>query len=566
MKEPNAFIDRLLLVLAMVCLVMDPKACWAQDQAATGKGPILLTDVTAQSGITFVHNTGSAGLGYLVEGVVGGICLFDYDEDGWIDIYLTNGAPLMGSKLPPDSLRPALYRNLGEMKFVDVTSEAGIDFSGYGLGAIAADYDDDGDKDLVLTNFGPNELYRNNGDKTFTRVTDSAGVGGRNEVASGACFLDADRDGHLDLFVASYVDFTFAKHVPIKAKGQYLMAGPQYYPSLPDSLFRNRGDGTFEDWSSRSDIGRVKGPGMGVVAADLDDDGDVDIFVAQDGAPNLLYVNDGTGNFEESALLSGVASTYEGKINGSMGVDCGDYDGDGRLDLIVTSYQSEMPVLYRNLGGGLFEDATRKAQLPTSLFPHVNWGTSFVDFDNDGLRDLFIANGHFDRVELMDDRTSLKLPNTLLRNVGNGKFVDVTSEAGSGLAVVESSRGVGFDDLDNDGDIDAVVLNSNALPTVLRNDSPGKNAWIQFQLKGEGRNRDAIGARVTVSAGGKTQVCEVHAGRGYQSHYGSTVHFGLGKAETVDQVTVRWPNGLSIDYGAMSARKINAIRPKQQPE
>ncbi len=281
------------------------------------------------------------------------------------------------------------------------------------------------------------------------------------------------------------------------------MAGPQYYEKLPDSLYRNRGDGTFEDISLESGVGKVLGPGMGVVAADFDDDGDTDIFVAQDGSPNLLYQNDGKGRFQEVGLLSGVASNYEGKINGSMGVDCADYDGDGRLDLFLTNYQSEMPVLYRNLGGGIFEDATRKAQIPTSLYPHVNWGTSFVDFDNDGYRDIFIANGHFDRVELMDDRTSLKVPNFLLRNNGRGKFMDVSKDSGTGMAIVESSRGAAFDDMDNDGDVDAVILNSNAAPSLLRNDSSPGNHWLQVSVVGKTFQKDAIGARIYVTVNGK---------------------------------------------------------------
>jgi hypothetical protein len=514
-------------------------------------GDIVLTDVTKTSGIGFVHSTGESGKGFLVEGVVGGCVSFDYDNDGLVDIFFTNGKSLLENSAAKPT-RHALYRNLGGMKFEDVTDAAGVGFQGFGLGAVAADYDNDGDSDLLITCFGPNVLYRNNGDKTFTDVTQTAGVGGPGKVGAGACFLDVDNDGWLDLFVASYVDFTLQKHVPVMRKGQYLMAGPQYYEKLPDALYRNRGDGTFEDISIASGIASVPGPGMGVVAADFDNDGDVDIFVAQDGAPNLLYQNDGRGHFTEVGLLCGVASNFEGKINGSMGVDCADADGDGLLDLFVTNYQSEMPVLYRNLGDGLFEDATRKAHIPSTLFPHVNWGTGFVDFDNDGHRDLFIANGHFDRVELMDDRTSLKLPNALLQNIGNGTFRDVTANAGDGLRIVESSRGACFEDFDLDGDVDAIVLNSNAAVSVLRNDTDPKGHWLQLKLIGQPQ-RDAVGARVQVSVGGRTLHEEVHRGRGYQGGYGDSLFFGLGNATRVDGITVRWPNGKKEDFGGSAA-------------
>lgn len=544
MKWCSVCLGRMRPSIVVVGLLVAMIQCLASQSFAQVSDPasIQLTDVTAQSGVGFVHSTASAGRGYIVEAMTGGIALFDYDQDGLIDIFFTNGGPLRGVEYAT-RLRHALYRNLGGWKFEDVTEAAGLDFKGYGLGVVVADYDNDNDQDLLITTFGRNVLYRNNGNRTFTDITQKAGVAGKYPVGAGACFLDVDRDGYLDLFVASYVDFSYENHVPVLVRGQYVMAGPQYYNKLPNTLFRNRGDGTFEDVSVASGIAGVTGPGMGVVAADFDDDGDSDIFVAEDGSPNLLFQNDGKGKFEEVGLLSGVASNVEGKFNGSMGVDCADVDGDGLLDLFVTNYQSEMPVLYRNLGGGLFEDATRKSQIPSSLFPHVNWGTGIVDFDNDGDRDIFIANGHFDRVELMDDRTSLKVPNFLLRNMGRGKFIDVSKNSGSGMAIVESSRGAGFDDLDNDGDIDVVVLNSNAAPSLLRNDSRNSNHWLQVSLRGKSCNRDGVGARVRVFVGGRVLVDEVHSGRGYQSHFGSRLHFGIGANDQIDKIEVRWPDG-----------------------
>jgi enediyne biosynthesis protein E4 len=502
---------------------------------------INLSDVSLESGIDFLHNNGSAELGYLVEGILGGVALFDYDQDGLVDVFFTNGSPLKGSALPPRSLRHALYRNLGNMKFEDVTEKSGLVFHGYGVGAIAADYDNDLDQDLFISTFGKNVLFRNLGNGTFEDATIIAGVGGREQLSAGACFVDVDRDGWLDLFVASYVDFKYDNHVPFPSKGRFLMAGPQYYPALPDSLYRNRGDGTFEDISESSGIGRVNGPGMGVVSFDYDEDGDSDIFVAQDGAPNLLFQNDGKGKFEEVALISGVASNYEGKIAGSMGVDCGDYDGDGKLDLFVTNYQSEIPVLFRNLGNGLFEDASRKAKIPQSLFPHVNWGTGFADFDSNGHRDLFIANGHFDRVDASEG-TSLKVANVLLANSGKF-FTDVSKNAGTGLNVVESSRGIGIDDLDNDGDQDVIVLNANARASILRNDTPQQNSWLQIQLKGKKSNRDGVGAKVRLRSGKQIWGDEMLSGRGYQSHFGARLSFGLGAVVQIDEIEVQWPSG-----------------------
>jgi hypothetical protein len=282
---------------------------------------------------------------------------------------------------------------------------------------------------------------------------------------------------------------------------------------------------------------------MGAVCFDYDDDGDTDVFVCNDGKPNFLFENDGRGNFAERAMLAGVACNFNGKANSSMGVDCGDYDNDGRMDLFVTAYQSEMPVLYRNLGGGLFEDATSTARISPEIFPHVHWGTGFVDFDNDADRDLFVACGHFDHIETIDDRTAFRVANFLFMNDGKGKFTNVSQACGDGLKVVESSRGAAFDDLDNDGDIDAVVLNSDAPPTLLRNESTTGHHWLQVELQGTKSNSHGVGARVTVVAGNRTQVAEVHSGRGYQSHWGTRLHFGLGKSDRVDRIEVRWPGG-----------------------
>jgi hypothetical protein len=520
---------------------------------------IRLTDVTDQTGITFCHNHGGSGQGYIVEGMVAGVALLDYDGDGLIDVYFLNGSALQGTVLesPPHN---SLYRNNGDWTFTDVTDEAGVGDKGFGLGVTAGDYDNDGDQDLYLNNFGPNVLYRNNGDRTFTDVTDQAGVGNGDKVGAGTCFLDIEGDGDSDLYVSNYVNFTYENHVPILIGGERYQAGPQYYQPVPDTLFRNNGDGTFTDISGPSGIGAVAGPGMATVSFDFDDDGDQDVYVCHDGAPNFLFQNDGSGKFEEVGLFAGVAYDFYGKENSSMGVDCGDYDNDGRLDLFMTDYQAEMPVLYRNLGGGLFEDATSAARISNDLFPHVNWGTGLVDFDNDGDRDLFIACGHFDRIEKIDDRTALRIPNFVLMNTGDGKFVDVSDVCGDGLAVVESSRGIGLDDLDNDGDIDVIVLNSHAPPTILRNESEDDNHWLQLQLEGVTCNHDAVGARVRVVVGDLAQVAQVHSGRGYQGHFGTRLHFGLGGHDRVDRIEVRWPGGEEEIFSGVSGDQLVSLK------
>ncbi len=504
---------------------------------------IRLRDVTQQTGITFKHTDGSSGRRYIVETVTAGLALFDYDGDGDVDVYFLNGAPLAGCqlRLPP---RNVLYRNDGGWKFTDVTAKAGVGDTGYGLGVAAGDYDDDGDLDLYLNNHGPNVLYRNNGDGTFTDVTAAAGVGNGDKVGAGASFFDFDQDGDLDLYVANYLKFSYDAHVPATLHGVAMYADPGHYPPLPDTLYRNNGDGTFTDVSTESGIGAHPGWGMGTVCCDYDDDGDPDVFVANDVSENFLFQNDGTGKFEEVGLMAGVAYDVDGLEHGSMGVDCADFDNDGRFDFHVTSYQHQLATLYKNLGDGLFEDVTVSTGAGAGTLAAVTWGNGLVDLDNDGDRDLFIACGHpQDNVESFDDTSTYMTRNVVLMNTGNGRFVNVSDRCGDGLAVKLSSRAAAFDDLDNDGDLDVVILNARRQPTILRNDSPNENHWLQIRLRGTRTNRDGVGARVKVTAGDLTQIDEVHSGRGYQSHYGTRLHFGLGKRNRVDRIEVRWIGG-----------------------
>lgn len=508
-------------------------------------GPVRITlhDVAQQTGITFLHTDGGCGRYYIMETVSAGLALLDYDGDGLIDIYFLNGAPLPGCTAET-APRNALYRNLGQWRFEDVTQQAGVGDPGYALGVAAGDYDNDGDLDLFVNNYGPDVLYRNLGDGTFENVAAPAGIRGGGSVGAGAGFLDADRDGDLDLFVANYLEFSEDKHLAPTMRGVPVYVSPQHYPPGRNQLYRNNGDGSFTDISQAAGIGRDANWGMGMVCADYDNDGDTDVFVANDVADNFLYENDGQGNFQEIALTAGVAYDVYGSPQGSMGVECGDYDNDGWLDFYQTSYQLQHAVLYRNLGDGSFEDVSFASGAGAGTFAHVTWGSGLADFDNDGDRDLYVACGHLQvQVDEYDTSTSYRPRNRLLMNTGDGKFIDVSEQAGDGMNAAFSSRGAAFDDLDGDGLLDVVVLNSRSGPTVLQNATGATNRWIEVVLRGVTANRDGVGTRVTVRAGATVQTAEVHAGRSYQSHFGTRLHFGLGNHERADRVEVRWLGG-----------------------
>ena len=516
--------------------------------------PIVLADATATSGITFQHTDGSSGRRYVVETMSAGLATFDYDRDGLIDVYFPSGGSLPGAKFdkPP---RHALYKNLGGWRFEDVTSQAGVASTAYGLGVTVGDYDNDGWSDLYLVNFGPNVLYHNNGDGTFTDVTSEARVAGTcvggvlaNKVGAGACFLDVDASGRLDLYVGNYIELDLSTHVPRMEYRIPAYPGPLDYPPVPDTLYRNNGDGTFTDLSRESGVGSHAGRSMGMVAADCDHDGDTDVFICNDVQENFLFLNDGRGQFEQAGLVGGVAMDPNGIMLANMAVDCGDSDNDGRLDFYTTNYEDTFPMLLRNLGEGMFEHATLATGAGTGCLPHVNWGCGLVDFDNDGYRDIFIANGHTeDNIELRGKpATAYRAHNVLLWNTGGGRFVDVSEQCGIRAIAPQASRGAAFDDLDNDGDVDVVILNSREKPTIQRNmlnERGCKNHWLQIRLQGVKSNRDGVGAQVRIVAGDLSQIDEVHSGRGYQSHWGSRLHFGLGRHDRVDRIEVRWIGG-----------------------
>ncbi len=518
--------------------------------AADDAAPIRFEEVTAATGIAFVHDDGSGGRRYMPEIVSAGPATFDYDLDGRIDLWLPNGADLPGTD-PPRRPHAMLARNLGGWRFADATGQAGMFHEAFGVGATVGDVDGDGFPDLYASNFGPKRLWRNMGDGTFVDVTGSAGVGDGDKLGAGVAMLDADGDGDLDLYAASYVRFSFEGHVSPKIRGVPVYHGPRDYEAWPDTLFRNEGDGTFTDVGAECGIGAVAGAGMGVVCLDADDDGDTDVFVLNDVAANFLFRNDGAGRFTEAALEEGLAYDALGQANGSMGVDCGDVDGDGRLDLFVTTSQGQRPVLFRKLDGPGFEDATARFGAAAGTLRFVKWGTGIVDFDADGRRDLFTACGHFnDLVDRHGDASAYRNHNVLLRGAP-GRFVDVSAAAGLHDVALHSARGAAFDDLDDDGDVDVVVLNSREAPTILRNldrERGGANHWLGLRLVGTRGNRDGVGAKVIVTAGGRERVDEVHSGRGYQGHWGSRLHFGLGEAGAIERVVVRWVGGRTESF------------------
>ncbi|HEX7173971.1 MAG TPA: CRTAC1 family protein [Pyrinomonadaceae bacterium] len=511
---------------------------------ATGNQPAgpRFTDVTAQAGITFKH-VSTPEKRYIVESMSGGVALIDYDNDGLLDIYLVNSltVDLVKSK---GKTKSALYRNRGDGTFADVTEKSGAGDIGWGMGAAVGDYDNDGFQDIYVTCVGPNHLLRNNGDGTFADVTVKAGVGDPRWSA-GASFVDYDADGRLDLFVSNYVVFDFnnlpefGKDKTCQFKGLAVQCGPRGMPGDGDSLYRNNGDGTFTDVTKKAGVSDPNGYyGMGVISSDFDEDGLIDIFVANDSTPNFLYKNQGDGTFKEVGFLSGTALNENGAAQGCMGVTVADYDHDGRLDLFITNFDDDYNTLYRNDGRNSFTDASYAAKIAAVSLPYVGWGTKFFDYDNDGWVDLFVANGHvYPQIKTFHQR------NFVHRNNRDGTFTETAEQLGAPFAEKHAARGAAFGDIDNDGDVDVVVNNLGSAPQLLRNDGGNAGNSVLIKTVGVKSNRDGIGARVKVVSGDLVQKDEVRSGDSYLSQSDLRLHFGLERRTKIDLIEIRWPSG-----------------------
>ena len=531
-------------------LVLD-SACFAQSS-------FQFVDRREESGIVSKHYVDETEP-WLPRLMVAGVATFDYDGDGALDLFL----PSQPLPFPTDSqavIQPAdyrgnrLYRNLGDARFVDVTHVSKLTSQSHTLGVVAGDLDHDGDQDLVLNNWGGVELFLNQGEGTFEKATltqtPQNPLPSKNALLFGAgiCLIDVENDGDLDIFAANYVRFTTEAYRLLAPRSGPYPPGPKDFDPMPNTLWLNDGEGRFVDRSAELGISHIAGPSMGIIAGDWDDDGYSEVFLCSDAAPNQLLVNASGKVFTDDAILHGVAFDVTGSANGSMGVDAGDIDNDGLEDLLISNYTGQTPVHYRNLGGGLFEDVSRRSRVGSTLLAQTNWGVGLVDFDHDGDLDAFFANGHFLReIEKTDDRTRFRETNTIMRNDGHGRFEDLSRKAGPGLQIKESSRGAAFDDLDSDGDIDILILNASSYPTLLINESTLTGGWLKVRLIGKQSNRDGIGAQVIVE-GRQRIVRFARAGRGYQSHFGTTLHFGLPNTKEVPKVKVRWPSGKTESY------------------
>ena len=542
----------------------------------------LFREVAAETGLSFLHTTGATGEFYMPEIMGSGVALLDYDNDGDLDVYLLQGMKLNPNEqaklkfpLPKDG-KPGnrLFRNelvpSGKLKFTDVTEAAGVGLVAYGMGAATGDYDNDGDVDLYVTNFGSNVLYRNNGNGTFTDVTAQAGVDDPRWSTS-AAFVDYDHDGRLDLFVCNYVDFTVKGNKPCFAPtGEVDYCSPSSYKPVPDRLFHNDGNGKFSDATVASGIGLAYGPGLGVTAADFNGDGLTDIYVANDGAANLLWLgvknSGGGGKFEESGLMAGAAYAADGAPRAGMGVTAGDIDNDGDDDLLITNLTKQGSTLFRNNGKAMFDEVTADFNLAQPSFMSTGFGVSWFDYDNDGWLDLFAANG---AVTLMSSLRGQPYPfyqrnqlfhNEVGRQAGQRTFREITTEAGAALQLSEVSRAAAFGDVDNDGDVDVLVANNNGLARLMLNQNTTKQHWLQVKLTGVKDNRDGIGARVAVIRKTGTLWRQVHTDGSYLAANDPRVHFGLGKDAAIEGVGVVWPNGTRELWTNVKVDSLNQLK------
>ena len=527
------------------------------------------TDIAEKAGLTMSNVFGGKDTKkYIIETTGTGVAIFDYDNDGWPDIFLVNGTTLEGfpaGKGPPPSNH--LYRNNHDGTFTDVTAKAGLTATGWGQGACVGDYDNDGWEDLYVTYYAKNRLYHNQGG-VFTEVADASGVAGSGKAwGTGCAFVDYDRDGLLDLMVANYVDFDVStapapgERASCVWKGVPVMCGPRGLPGAKNILYRNLGHGKFEDVTSKAKIDQTSGHyAFSVSTFDFDDDGWPDIYVACDSTASILYHNNRDGTFTDVAVVAGAAFNEDGREQAGMGSTIADYDGDGRLDIFKTNFSDDTSTLYRNNGNGTFDDVTFPAGL--GLYTrYLGWGTVFLDFDNDSWPDLLLVNGHvYPEVDKQNLGSSYEEPRILYHNNGNKTFSDISAQAGPGITAVHAGRGLAAGDLWNDGRISAVISNMNARPSLLVNQVRSPNHWVGLKAVGTKSNRDGIGARVTLKVGARVLVDEVRSGSSYDSNNDMRIHFGLGAATKIDWIQVRWPSGLTERFENISMDAIHTLQ------
>jgi enediyne biosynthesis protein E4 len=539
-----------------------PASAAGSEEPAT----IQLEDATARAGLDYRNLFGSPGKPYIIESTGNGAAWLDYDGDGDVDLFIANGSTLERQAKGEAGPGNRLYRNDGQGGFKDVTAESGLRGGYWGSGVAAGDYDNDGFVDLYVTTIlEGNRLYRNNGNGTFSDVTGRAGVGGGARASVSAAFFDYDRDGRLDLFAANYVRFDRPYLDRVSPfcfwKGLRVFCGPTGVAGDQNVLFHNNGDGTFTDVTGAAGLVSGELKSLGVVAADLDADGWTDLYVASDSTIQALYRNRGDGTFEDVSLQSGTGYSQEGRAQAGMGVDAGDYDGDGRLDLFVTTFQDDYKTLYHNDGNLRFSDVTYAAKIGQVSFNRLSWGTGFQDLDNDGWLDVFVASGHVypqvDAARLPQETYAQQ--NQVLRNLGDGTFADVTAGAGSGMQLVQSSRGVAFGDYDDDGRTDAVVVNMDEGVALLHNTTRNGHHWLTVRTVGSRSNRDGIGAWIRLRAGGREQVREVRTSGSFASANDPRAHFGLGTAAKVDLLEVRWPGGAKQSFSEVPIDRVVVV-------
>jgi hypothetical protein len=529
------------VVAALVLAASAVLAGWKMPARTAPRG-IEFRDITQAAGIRFVHNNGAFGKKYLPETMGSGVAFIDYDGDGWPDIFLVNGMDWPGHFRRHST--PKLYRNNHDGTFTDVTARAGLAVELYGMGVAVGDYDNDGHDDLFVTALGQNHLFHNNGDGTFTDVTRAAGLWGPQEFSTSAAWVDYDRDGHLDLVVANYVQWSPENDIFCTLDGrQKSYCTPESYKGASPRLWHNRGDGTFEDVTRKAGLFDPTSKGLGVAILDYDQDGWPDILIANDTQPNKLYHNNGNGTFTEKGVLAGVAFNEEGVARAGMGVDAADYDRSGYPSIAITNFSNQMLALYHNEGNGLFVDEAPRSEVGRASLLTLGFGCFFFDYDLDGWLDLFVANGHIENeIGRIQKRVTYAQPPHLFRNLGQGKFQEVTAQMGCAFSAPRVARGAAYADIDNDGDLDLIVTTNGGPAALFRNEG-ATNHSLRVRLVGTRSNRDGIGAVVRVTSGAQTQWQMLHSGSSYLSQSELVQTFGLGQRTQVDALEVRWPSG-----------------------